>query len=383
MGKEIFQKEVDALEQARSALEQARGLEKGVEQAFRTLVSRYAKLVRQSGLMVTMGDRMQNSLNQLNNELAASESKYRGVFENVTEGIYRCAPDGRLIEINPSMAAMFGFDGVRSFLVDVVNIKELFCTLDDYERYESLLMTDGVQRQEVQACGPDGRTIWVEISASLIKGEEDEPGTIVGVLADVTERKKMLEDMCRLARTDSLTGLWNRGYFMELSLREVTRSLRNGSDLSLLILDVDYFKSVNDTYGHDVGDQALISIANTVRDSVREVDIVGRYGGEEFVVLLPDAAAGAAAAVADRITGNVRSRVFDCGNVKLSITASIGLTSFEQGDDLDSLLKYADIALYAAKKKGRDRSEIYRRETGDCVTCPTSRKREHTVGERQ
>ena len=383
MAEEIFKKEADALKQAHAALAETQGLDPKVDRAFRKLVKRYAKLLRQSGRMATMGDRIQNSLNILNRELAASESRYRGVFENVTEGIYRCSGDGGLIEINPSMASMFGLADCRAFLGKIKNIRELFCTLADYERYESLLISNGVHRREVQVCGPAGQTLWVEISASLIHGEDGETDTIVGVLSDVTERKQMLEDMCRLARTDSPTGLWNRGYFMELAGREFARSLRSGGPMSLFILDVDYFKAVNDTYGHDVGDQALIGIAATLRSSVREVDIVARYGGEEFVVLLPDASPTESAVVAERVGSRIRAGALDCGPVEVSVTASIGLTSLQPDDNLDGLLKFADIALYAAKKKGRDRVEVYRRNPKPCSTCPESKEGSVSVGERQ
>ena len=364
---EVFQKETRALERARAALDATEGLAPEADRAVRELVRSYARLLRQSQRMVTMGDRIQGALNELNRELKASESKYRGVFENVTEGIYRCTPDGRFIEVNPSLAAMFGFDGCDAFLEAVGSIRELFRTPGDYDSYASLLASDGVRRREVRACGPDGECRWVEISASVVRDAEDrERDTVVGVFADVTERKTMLEEMCRLARTDSLTGLWNRGYFMELAEREAARSRRMDGPLSLLILDVDFFKNVNDSHGHDAGDKALTGLADTLTRAVREVDVVARYGGEEFVVLLPDTPDREACAVAGRIAECVRRTPLDCGQVRLSLTVSIGLASLEREDDLDNLLKFADIALYAAKKKGRDRVEVYRRGHRTC-----------------
>lgn len=367
MSKDIFYKEATALDQARAALETIMGLDRNAERAFRALVDGYAKLLRQSERMVTMGDRMQNSLNSLNRELADSESKYRGVFENVTEGIYRCGRDGSFIEVNPSLACMFGFSRVEDFLERLPNIRLLFAAEEDYAQYRKVLASQTVRRREVRAAPEGGNELWVELSASLMGNAEDGEDTVVGVMTDVTERRYMLEEMCRLARTDSLTGLWNRAYFMELANREAARSRRNGTSLSLLILDLDYFKGVNDTHGHDVGDRALIETVGRMRASVREIDVVGRYGGEEFVVLLPDADTSAACSVAERILHNLRSEPVDCGAVRLHLTASIGLTSMMVEDDLDALLKFADIALYAAKKKGRDRSECYRRES-----CPES-----------
>ena len=367
---EVFQKEEKTLELAREALDASPALEERAGKAFRALVKGYARLLRQSRRLVTMSDRNQLALNELNREIAASESKYRGVFENVNEGIYRCDPDGNFIEVNPAMAAMFGFADGEALLQSAVNLRELFQSRTEYDRYRTLLASDGVRRQEVRACGPEGAVLWVEVSAVVIPGEDGLGcAGVVGVMADVTERKQMLEDMCRLARTDSLTGLWNRGYFMELAGREVARCHRGGGSLSLLIVDVDFFKAVNDTYGHDMGDRVLVDLAGRLARSVREVDVIGRLGGEEFVVLLPDAGQAEALTVSERMAEAVRGSAAECGGEVVPVTVSIGLTSLHGDDDLDGLLKFADIALYAAKKKGRDRVEVYRRESRSGGAC--------------
>ncbi|MBU4192414.1 MAG: GGDEF domain-containing protein, partial [Proteobacteria bacterium] len=213
-------------------------------------------------------------------------------------------------------------------------------------------------------------SLWVEISASMVGGDEAKGvrAGVVGVLVDVTERKRMIEEMCRLARTDSMTGMWNRGYFMELAGRELNRARRSGGELSLIMLDVDHFKAINDTHGHDVGDVALMELARVIGESVREVDVAARLGGEEFAVMLPDTSAEDACAVAVRIARTIRRAVVDSPRGPVSMTVSMGLASFEESkDSLDSLLKYSDIALYAAKKNGRDRVETYRRSV-----CPRS-----------
>lgn len=362
MGAEVFRKETNTLERAREALADTAGMDKQSGKAFKALVKGYERLLRQSRRMVAMGDRMQQALNELNREIAASESKYRGVFENVNEGIFRCSPDGSFIEVNPAMAAMFGYEDTTAFLDSVTSVRELFCTREGYDRYRALLGPEGVHRHEVQAIGPGGKAIWAEVSAIIMQEEEKTCIGMVGVIADVSERRRMLEDICRLARTDSLTGLWNRGYFMELAGREVARCLRSKASLSLLIIDVDHFKAVNDTFGHDVGDRTLVALAQVLLTSVRGVDVVGRHGGEEFTVLLPDALHDEAVVVAERVAESVRTHVVESNGKRVPLTVSIGMTSLRQGEDLDGMLKFADIALYAAKKKGRDRVEIYRRE---------------------
>ena len=371
---EVFEREEQALASAKSLLD-AGGSGEALASAFPQLVKGYGRLLRQSRRLVTMGDRMQQSLNDLNRDLAVSEEKFRGIFENVAEGIYRCDASGRLIEANPAMAAMFGFVEADDFLASVATLGELFCEDADYARYEKSLASGGVHRMEVKACGPEGVKLWAEVTANVMRedGDGDACCGVVGVLADVTERKHMVEEMCRLARTDSLTGLWNRGYFMELAARELARSMRNGKRLSFLIIDADYFKSINDSYGHDAGDKALIALSQVLLDSVREVDVVGRFGGEEFVVLLPEACGNDACQVAQRILDNVSQTAVDAGEEKISMTVSIGLSSLKNSEGtLDGLAKCADIALYAAKKNGRNRVEIYRGSGCDCPCAEES-----------
>lgn len=368
MKEQVFQKEEVLLRNARESLEKGELVGQESDVAFTALVKGYDKLLRQSRKLVTMGDRMQHSLNALNRDLVISEEKYRGIFENVAEGIYRCDATGNLVEVNPAMAAMFGFADGDALLDTVGNISELFCHEEDHARYERHLKTGDIHRMEVRACGPGGVVLWAEISACTMNddGVQQAPAGVVGILADVTERKHMIEEMCRLARTDSLTGLWNRGYFMELAAREATRSRRGSGALSLMIIDADYFKSINDNFGHDIGDKALVMMSRVLLDSVREVDVVGRFGGEEFVVLLPDAENYDACNVAERILVNIRNAVVEAGEQALTVTVSIGLASLESDEDsLDGLLKFADIALYAAKKNGRNRVEAYRRSN-----CP-------------
>ena len=369
---EVFDREEQVLAEARGLLESGERCD-AMASAFPTLVKGYGRLLRQSRRLVTMGDRMQQSLNDLNRELAVNEEKYRGIFEGVAEGIYRCDAAGNIVEANPALAAMFGFMDTADFLDSVDTLRQLFCRDEDFARYEKRLSSDGVNRMEVKVCGPEGVTLWAEVTASVMREEGDGEACcgVVGVLADVTERKHMVEEMCRLARTDSLTGLWNRGYFMELAGRELARSMRNGRRLSFLIIDADYFKGINDSYGHDVGDKALVALGEALLESVREVDVVARFGGEEFVVLLPDACGDDAIQVARRILANVCEMQVDAGDKRISMTVSIGLSSLEEGDaTLDGLAKCADIALYAAKKKGRNRVEVY--QQGGCERASAS-----------
>jgi diguanylate cyclase (GGDEF)-like protein len=160
----------------------------------------------------------------------------------------------------------------------------------------------------------------------------------------------------RLSITDGLTGLWNYRYFTMTVGKEIERSARFGRPLALLMLDLDLFKSVNDTYGHQRGDAVLVELAARVRAQVRDVDTVARYGGEEVVVILPETDEAGAAHAAERICDAVRRRPFgEPGQPPVVITVSVGAAVFPaHGSTAGILLRRADEALYEAKAAGRD-----------------------------
>jgi diguanylate cyclase (GGDEF)-like protein len=160
----------------------------------------------------------------------------------------------------------------------------------------------------------------------------------------------------RLSITDGLTGLWNYRYFTMTVGKEIERSARFGRPLALLMLDIDLFKTVNDTYGHQRGDAVLIELAGRIRAQVRDVDTVARYGGEEIVVILPETDEGGAAQAAERICDAVRRRPFgEPGHDEIDVTVSIGAAVFPaHGASSTTLLRRADEALYQAKAAGRD-----------------------------
>lgn len=162
-----------------------------------------------------------------------------------------------------------------------------------------------------------------------------------------------------MARTDSLTGLYNRRHFLELALHECAVAKRYGMPLAALLLDVDHFKQMNDTSGHQAGDEILRRIAQTVLQSVRKPDIAARYGGEEFILLLPGSRAEQAAVVAERIRESVAADSIETQAGRLKTTVSVGIAAFGEEDTLEGLIRRADSALYRAKESGRNRTVIY------------------------
>ncbi len=198
---------------------------------------------------------------------------------------------------------------------------------------------------------PDGSTVWE------------------GVLIDVTEQvlakqaadeaRQALQaanaELQRLATTDRLTGAWNRTYLEETLVAEMGRAERYRQPLSLLIFDIDHFKAINDSHGHLVGDEVLIELTRRVRAHLRAVDVLARWGGEEFVLLLPHCGAVEARRVADKLRALVAEPPFPVAG---QVTASFGLAQWQPEEPLDTWLKRADDALYAAKAAGRNRVRL-------------------------
>ena len=363
MRENVFIREHEVIQNAHNVLRQKETSTEDAKQNYQELLVEYEKLVRQSQRLLKMGDRMQHTLTKLNAELSVSEQRFRGIFENATEGIYRTDADGKLLEVNTALATMLGYTSSTDLLSSVPEVGSMFYHLRAFTQYDSVLRKKMVVKtMQAKLCRIDGSTLWTEINAGVIE-EQSEEGSqiagIVGVIADITERKRMMREMCRLARTDSLTGLWNRGYFIELASREIARCKRSVRNFSILLVDVDYFKKVNDRYGHDTGDKVLVGVAAAMRESLREVDIVARFGGEEFVVLLPDTSIKDAHNVAQRVCCAIREQDFlDDQRRAIKVTVSIGVTSYQNAlNDLDLMLKRADIAMYSAKKNGRNRVE--------------------------
>jgi diguanylate cyclase (GGDEF)-like protein len=188
--------------------------------------------------------------------------------------------------------------------------------------------------------------------------------TIIALQQDLltranTELQSKQRDLERLTRLDGLTGLFNRNTFVDLTLQEFDRAQRQGNDTAILLLDLDHFKLINDTWGHPAGDAVLRNVANAMRAAVRSTDLVGRLGGEEFVVLLPGTSIVAARTLAEKLRARLQGSPTRWENGIIACTASIGMagTTAKEKRDFDSLYNEADKALYMAKTRGRNRVE--------------------------
>jgi two-component system cell cycle response regulator len=173
-----------------------------------------------------------------------------------------------------------------------------------------------------------------------------------------TERlRDNVQQSIEMAITDALTGLYNRRYMESHLTTLVEQAVSRGKPLTVLVLDIDFFKSINDNHGHDAGDDVLREFATRVRKSIRGIDLACRYGGEEFVIVMPETDMGVAAIVAERLRRRIASEAFAIGSGSrtIEVTISIGLATLDTDDNAATILKRADQALYRAKRDGRNR----------------------------
>jgi diguanylate cyclase (GGDEF)-like protein/PAS domain S-box-containing protein len=203
----------------------------------------------------------------------------------------------------------------------------------------------------------------IELNASIIKDAKDNISGLVLVLYDVTERKLYEEKLRHNAIHDHLTELPNRSLFFDRLNMALAQAQRDAHRLAILMLDLDEFKKVNDTHGHNAGDRLLQSVSCRMIHMFRKGDTIARLGGDEFVLLLPEIPVlEVAKNIAERVVLSFQ-KPFEFDNLKISITASIGLAIYpEDGSDSDTLIKSADIAMYRAKADGRNRYHVYGRE---------------------
>lgn len=211
-------------------------------------------------------------------------------------------------------------------------------------------------RVTIKNYSKSGRQYWLDLSILPLRDATGEVTHFVAIERDVTEQKLLEEKLEALSMTDSLTGLLNRRCFEQNLAREFSRCKRQGGGYALLMLDVDHFKSINDSFGHQVGDLTLKTLAKRCQQNLRAHDSMARLGGEEFCVLLPLADTQAAFRVAEKLRTSIANQAFSHDGLEVAVTISVGLSQWDAADgDALSALERADKALYEAKQTGRNR----------------------------
>ncbi|XAF98602.1 diguanylate cyclase [Pseudomonas sp. REB1044] len=229
--------------------------------------------------------------------------------------------------------------------------------LDYAERSLAQVLVKGtVEDREYRIVNGQGEVRWLSDKCYINQQREGERVIIVGIAEDITEKKRLEGELKRLATTDVLTQSSNRRHFFECARQAFNRARDNGTPLAFLLLDIDDFKLINDSYGHPEGDQVLQRIADSGKTILRRGDLFGRIGGEEFAAVFPGCSAEVAAQIAERLQREIERLAFSHGEQRYSVTISQGLTALSAQDtDLDSLFSRADAAMYQAKREGKNR----------------------------
>ncbi|MFP8966567.1 diguanylate cyclase [Pokkaliibacter sp. CJK22405] len=287
--------------------------------------------------------------------LTRSEARFRAIFEDASLGILQLDSNGRILDANPAFCNMLGYPEnnlLRWHWSDLVTGEEREATARTFQA-----MTDGVvdklnhQQRFVQA---SGNVIWTQMNISPVN-IQGESTTYVAMVENISERVALQQQLKELAARDPLTGLHNRRSMEEQASREQSWSRRHGQNLCVMIADIDHFKLINDNHGHSVGDIVLREFAIICQQYLRESDILCRWGGEEFVMLLTQTDLSQAAIVAERLRLAVSAMEIKAGRERLQLTISLGLSDWQAEDEnFTDALERADGALYAAKRNGRN-----------------------------
>lgn len=284
---------------------------------------------------------------RLEEELRLAKQRFQAIIDLAQDAIVAFDDDRRVSLFNPAAERMFGYGGHETIGRPVTDL------LPDFGMEKQVRLS----AREVRARRRDGGVFPAEAALSQIDYPAGRLYTLT--LRDISERKAAEEELRRLATTDPLTGVANRRRFMEAAERELMRARRYGRPLSLLMLDVDHFKSINDGYGHAVGDDVLTCLASAARECMREIDVVGRLGGEEFAVLLPETSLTEAVGAAERLRRHLAELELQTRNDVVRFTVSVGVATCRDEDcSIEGALTRADHALYDAKRGGRNRVAV-------------------------
>lgn len=301
---------------------------------------------------------------QLEEQLRQSEEKYRTIIEQMEDGYFETDLKGNFTFVNEAECRNLGYTHdeligmTRHQYTDEKNAQILFDLLLNI--YNT---GNPVKAHEVEIIRKDGTTSYDEISVALIRDDKGDPVGFRGIARDVTERKKQEEKIQYMATHDGLTGLPNRLMFSQLLNHAIQSAKRNDRNLAVLFIDLDRFKIINDSLGHEAGDQLLQEIAGRFSHALRSMDIVARLGGDEFVVMIEEIESqSAAATVAYKLLSAAINPVTIMSQ-ECRVTASIGISIYpKDGEDEQTLIKNADIAMYSAKEEGKNNYQFYSKE---------------------
>jgi len=294
----------------------------------------------------------------------AGEDRYKALVEQLPVGVYRTTPDGRIVEANAMLARMLGFKEPRALFSH--NVGDFYVRGGDRDEHMAELRSEPTVAKEYELRRTDGKTFWVRDHCRRINGPDGAARHYDGVLVDVTERKAAErrlrlalgrlqlanEKLESLSLSDPLTGLYNRRGFQSFGLQQMKIAKRLKKDNYLVFLDIDCLKEVNDTLGHAVGDLLLQGVATILRTNLRESDVIGRIGGDEFAVLAMRSKGQGERGLPARIEEAVQAfRLKDHPRLRLSVSMGLVRVDPQRYQQLDDFLAHADFLMYQEKRK--------------------------------
>ncbi len=308
--------------------------------------------------------RAEHIANRMTEKLSESEQLLASITDNIFEGIYRGHAEDGLIYANESLAKMFNY-GTPAEMIEAAG-PILYARAEQRDELLELLERDGFYRDvEVEFIRSDGTRFIGVNNAVATRDSEGNIQYFDGAIYDITARKRAEEQVHRLAHYDSLTGLPNRAMLDRRLRQAITHARSSNQSLAMLFMDLDHFKTINDSLGHSLGDQLLVQVAKRLGGGLRSDDSVSRLGGDEFLILLSDVKAEGAARGAQRIL-ELFAEPFDLEGHELRVTPSIGISMFpNDAIDAEALIRNADAAMYAAKEKGRANYQFFTPEMND------------------
>ena len=297
-------------------------------------------------------------------ELRQSEEKYRSILENIQEAYFEVDLTGNFTFFNDSLSRLTGCSRQELAGTNFSDFSDTETSKNVFQAFNKIYKTkepnEGIDWLIIRK---DGTKRYIEASVSLKEDSSGNPTGFKGVIRDITERKHIEQELENMATHDILTGLPNRLMFSQLLNHAIQAARRYQRQFAVLFIDLDRFKIINDTMGHEAGDQLLREIANRFRQSLRAVDVVSRLGGDEFIILIEEVnELNQIATLAQKILASTMKPMVILDK-ECRVTASIGISIFPRdGEDDQTLMKNADIAMYFAKEEGKNNYQFYSKD---------------------
>ena len=284
-------------------------------------------------------------------EFLRVETRFHLFFDHAYEGILLLDENSKVLQANYSAERIFCYEKGTMEGLYIHQLLNDFSLAYGLQNNQIAARETPVTMEQMTGRNQRGHTLNLEVGVNMAEADGEVFYSVS--LIDIHHHVAQQKELAKLAHTDPLTGLMNRRHFRLLADQEFSRAARTHQQLLLMMLDIDHFKQVNDAHGHDVGDQALIAVADVLKNGIRDMDILARWGGEEFLVLLPETDLKGALPIAERIREQVSQ--IRLPKIPEGLTISIGMCEAKPGMELKSVINLADQALYQAKASGRNR----------------------------